>query len=211
MKVLRYLSASVVLATLVVAGGRVAQAADAKTGVVTIDPKESKLYWLGKKVTGQHNGTVDVSGGELKVSGDQLTGGKVTIDATTITVLDLKDPKSNGSLTGHLKSPDFFDVEKHPEATFEVTDVKPIANAKTGEPNVSVEGNLTIKGMSHPLSFPALVTWKGKQLSVTAKDVVVDRTLYDIRYGSGKFFQGLGDKVIHDNFWIDLKLVGTKK
>ena len=176
----------------------------------TVDTKTSQVKWLGKKVTGQHDGTVDLKSGELTVTKGKVVGGKIEIDMSSIKVLDITDPETNGKLVGHLKSDDFFSVEKNPTALFTIASVQPIAGGKPGEPNSTVSGSLSIKGMTHPLSFPATIVVTKGALSATATAVKVDRTLYDIRYGSGKFFQGLGDKVINDEFLLDFALSARK-
>lgn len=172
-----------------------------------VDTAASKVEWVGKKVTGQHNGTVNIKSGELTVEKKTVMGGNIVLDMASIAVLDLKDPDYNGKLTGHLKSNDFFSVEKNPTATFKLTKLAPIAGAKAGEVNTLVTGDLTIKGITQSLSFPAAVTVGKKGVKAVAKDIKVDRTKYGIRYGSGKFFQGLGDKVIYDDFLISFSIV----
>jgi len=174
-----------------------------------VDPKASKVKWLGKKVTGEHDGAIQIKEGTLVATGKFVTGGKFLIDTTSITVEDLKDEEANGNLVGHLKSPDFFSAEKHPTAAFEVTKVEPLTNGKDGATH-TVTGNLTIKDITKPLSFPAKITVTPTTVTADAKNVAVDRTLYEIKYGSGKFFQGLGDKVISDQFWLDIALVAKK-
>lgn len=164
-----------------------------------VNTEKSKVEWVGKKVTGQHNGTVAVKSGEVKVEKGALAGGSFEIDMTSIEVLDLKGG-SKENLTGHLKSDDFFSVEKFPGAEFAITKVD----------GSTVTGNLTIKGITHPLSFPAEIKVAKGKMEAVAKGVSVDRTHYDIRYGSGKFFQGLGDKLIDDTFTLDITLVAGK-
>jgi polyisoprenoid-binding protein YceI len=121
-------------------------------------------------------------------------------------VVDLTDADYNAKLTNHLKSDDFFSVEKNPKAVFKITKAAPIAHAKTGENNYTITGDLTIKGITNSLTFPAKVNISGSQADATAK-FDIDRTKYDVKFRSGKFFENLGDKMIYDNFTIDLKLV----
>lgn len=175
--------------------------------VFKVDTVASKVHWIGKKVTGQHDGNVGVKSGEVLVAGNAVIGGTVEIDMTSISVDDLKDAAANEKLTGHLKSSDFFSVDKFPSASFTSTSITP---SKAGGSDVTVNGDLTIKGATHPISFPATAMVSGGKAEVVAKGVKVDRTLYDIRYGSGKFFQGLGDKVIYDEFLLDIHLVAKK-
>lgn len=198
---------TVMALTLALGQAGAAEKTKASGNKYTIVPTASEVRWLGKKVTGQHNGTIQIKNGELTASKGALTGGTVVIDMPTIKVLDIKDPKSNDSLTGHLKSNDFFGVEEYPISTFTIKEVKP-ASGKDG--NYKISGDLMIKGATHPVSFPAQVTINDKTIKASAKGITIDRTLYNIRYGSGKFFDNLGDKVIDDKFWIDFDVTAAK-
>lgn len=171
-----------------------------------LDTKESIIKWTGKKVTGQHSGRVWLKGGEVLLKGGFLAAGSFEADMKSIKVDDLKDPDTNAKLTGHLNSADFFDTGKHPTATFKTTRVIPRLDAPAGQPTHDVTGDLTIKGITQPVSFPVRVEQKDGRASAKGT-MTVDRTLYDIKYGSGKFFQGLGDKLIYDEFTLDLELV----
>lgn len=181
----------------------------AAKGTYKVDPAVSTVQWLGKKVTGQHSGNVPVKSGEISVQGGNVTGGKVLVDLSNITVTDL-DGEMKGKLEGHLKSDDFFSVEKHPTATFEIKSVKKLDKADANGQTHEVTGTLTIKDTTNPLTFPAKIAVGDNVVTATANGVAVDRTLYDIRYGSGKFFQGLGDKVIYDKFWLDFDITAKK-
>jgi polyisoprenoid-binding protein YceI len=125
---------------------------------------------------------------------------------TTLANTDLTDASYNAKLVGHLKSDDFFGVEKNPTSTFKITKVEPIANAKAGEANYTITGDLTIKGKTHPATFPAVVTVNGNNATAKAT-ATVDRAKYDIRYGSKSFFDNLGDKVINDEFTLAINIV----
>lgn len=173
----------------------------------TIDLATSKVEWIGKKVTGQHNGTVDISSGQLNASNGELEAGKIEIDFNTIKVLDLTDAESNAKLTGHLKSDDFFSAETHPKATFEITNVEKVSDDKGN--NHKIDGNLTIKGITKNISFPANVNVADNTITAKA-DFNIDRTQWDIKYGSGKFFEGLGDKMIDDDFNIKFDITANK-
>lgn len=162
---------------------------------------DSKLEWVGKKVTGQHNGTVDISNGDLFIDNGTLTGGSFDINFATIKVTDLQDPEMNAKLTGHLKSDDFFSAEKYPTGKFVLTSVTPLSNGS--ENNYTLVGNLTIKGITNPVSFPAAVKASGDAVTATA-DFKIDRTLWDVKFRSGKFYENLGDKLIDDQ--IELKI-----
>ena len=170
-----------------------------------INSTSSTLEWEAKKVTGQHHGTIAFGQGTLSVEHKKITGGKVTVDMNTIVNTDLTDAGYNQKLIGHLKSDDFFGVAKFPQSFLEVKNVTP----KYG--NVyHFTADLTIKGISAPEEFDAEVTDASGQITATGT-MVVNRTKYGIKYGSGSFFQGLGDKVIYDDFVLKFKLVAADK
>lgn len=166
---------------------------------LTINTKVSNVDWIGKKVTGQHTGTIGIKEGNLHFHDGHLDGGKVVIDMSSMASTDLEG-KMAQNLLGHLSSPDFFDVQNHNTTTLEITAAKRIDGNK-----FTISGNLTIKGISKPLVFPATIEMKDGKLAAYA-ELKVDRTLYDIKYGSGKFFEGLGDKMIDDEFIIKFKI-----
>lgn len=161
-----------------------------------IDTKESKVYWTGKKVTGEHTGHVSIGNGEVMLENGKVTGANVNMDLNTIVCTDLTDEQWNQKLVGHLKSDDFFSVEKYPVANFEITKIKPQSNGEH-----TVNGNLTIKGQTHEISFPAKVSNSNGMITANGT-AILDRTKWDIQYGSGKFFKGLGDNLIYDEFEI---------
>ncbi|OQA09750.1 MAG: hypothetical protein BWY67_01271 [Bacteroidetes bacterium ADurb.Bin397] len=169
-----------------------------------VDAAKSKVEWYAEKVTGKHNGIVTIKSGEVNNDHGKLSG-TFAIDMTSITVTDLEGGMK-GKLEGHLKSDDFFSVEKNPTATFIMTSVAPLADVKAGAPNFNVTGKLTIKGITNDVTFPAMIRFEGN--TMTAKgDVKIDRTKYDIRYGSKTFFSDIGDKAIYDEFTIKLDIV----
>ncbi len=180
------------------------EVAEASNAAVSYAINGSNIGWLAKKVTGQHNGSINVSNGEINVEDGAITAGNFTIDMKTIKVLDIPaDNEMNGKLTGHLNSPDFFNTDSFPTADFAITKVTALEN--NAEANHIVYGNLTIKGITQEISFPAMVNISDDAL--TAKAVFsIDRTLWDIRYGSGKFFEDLGDKTIYDDFELTVDL-----
>ena len=170
-----------------------------------VDTKASTLTWVGKKITGQHTGAVPISTGELVSDGKLLKEGSFEIDVNALTVTDITDKDGNAKLVGHLKSDDFFGTTKFPKATFVISSVTP----KSGN-DYTVKGKLTIKGKTNEIEFPATIVHDAKKVTATAK-IVVDRTKFDIRYGSKSFFDNLGDKAIYDEFELDLKLVANQQ
>ncbi|HVI45775.1 MAG TPA: YceI family protein [Chitinophaga sp.] len=176
-----------------------------KATTFQVDAKQSKLSWVGKKVTGQHSGTINVADGKLEVENNALKGGTFSLDTRSIAVTDITDADGNAKLVGHLKSEDFFSTEKFPAATFVITSVKAKGNG-----SYDVDGKLTIKGITNPISFPAAVTVAGNNLTAKA-NIKVDRTKYNIKYGSKSFFASIGDKAIYDDFDLEVTLVANAK
>ena len=170
----------------------------------SVDPAASTVTWKGYKVTGAHEGTIAVKSGQLQFSdAGQLQGGTFVIDMGTLAVTDLTGEYAD-QLRGHLVSADFFGVEDYPEARYTITEVTP---GKVGQ--YRVDGQLTIKDKTHAESFDANVYQVDGAYVATAQ-LKVDRSKYDVRYGSGSFFDDLGDKAIYDEFDLDIKLVTGK-
>lgn len=169
-----------------------------------VDTQKSVLNWEGKKVTGQHNGTVQLENGSLTVDGNKLTGGTFEFDMNSIKALDLTDAGYNAKFIGHMKSEDFFNTAKYPTSKFVITKVTP-----KGGNNYEVTGNMTIKNLTNPVTFPATITTSGNTVTAQGK-ATLDRTKYDIKYGSKSFFENIGDKAIYDDFTVEMKLVATK-
>ena len=178
---------------LLVAFGTVSVSAQTKK----IDVAKSKLTWVGKKVTGQHDGTVALQNGTLIFKDAKLTGGMLTVNMKSIAVLDLKSGEGKEKLEGHLKGDDFFAVEKFPTATIMFRKV-----TMKSEGMYSITADLTIKGITKSLLLDMAVN--GSSATSTFK---VDRTKYDIKYGSGSFFDNLGDKAISDDFEISATIM----
>lgn len=159
--------------------------------------EKTELKWTGKKVTGQHQGQIKLQSGNLNLKDGKIVGGNFVIDMNSITDEDLTDAGYNQKLIGHLKSDDFFGVEKFPTATLSITE----ATTFTGN-LANVKANLTIKGITNPIEFTV-----NRNGNIYTSNIAVNRAKYDVRYGSGTFFQNLGDKVIDDIFTLDVKLV----
>lgn len=161
-----------------------------------VNIETSTVNWVGTKITGAHSGTINLSAAEIKMNDGKLAGGSFTIDMNSLAVTDLQGGGAK-KLAGHLMSDDFFGVEAHPTATLVITDV-----AKAGlRSELTVTGDLTIKGETHSVSFPVEVTAD----KATAK-IKIDRTKYGIKYGSGSFFDNLGDKAIDNMFELNVSL-----
>ncbi|MDA3894399.1 MAG: YceI family protein [Salinivirgaceae bacterium] len=163
----------------------------------TVNAEKSTLKWTGKKVGGEHSGTIQIKEGNFEVKKDKIESGSFTISMTTISNSDLEDAGYNAKLVGHLKSDDFFGVEKFPTAVLKITEASVFKDGKA-----KVKADLTIKGKTNPVEFDVMKA--GNSFTST---ITVDRSKYDVKYGSSSFFEGLGDKVIYDEFTLEVKLV----
>ncbi|OQA98401.1 MAG: hypothetical protein BWY22_00882 [Bacteroidetes bacterium ADurb.Bin217] len=165
---------------------------------LTADAAKSKITWTANKVVGGgHTGSISLNSGSLTVVGNIITGGSFVINMKSITCSDISDKATNAQFIGHLHSDDFFSVASHPTATLTITERASFLNNTT-----VIKGNLTIKGITKPVSFTA--TKNGKTYTAI---IPVNRTLYGITYGSGSFFDNLGDNAINDEFTLDVNLV----
>jgi polyisoprenoid-binding protein YceI len=166
-----------------------------------IDTKEAVVAWTASSLHGRNTGYVYISKGELMIEKGQLAGGTVEVDMNTI------EDKNHGSANGlvnHLKSPDFFDVKQFPFSTIAITGVE-----STNNENKTVTGNLTIKGITHPVTFPAIIEVKSGIAKANGK-LVIDRTNWDVRYRSGKFYDILANQTISDSVEFDITIVAKK-
>jgi len=163
--------------------------------ITSINTSESSVHWLGKKLMGQHEGNINLLSGSLIMDNGSLFGGAFVVDMNSITTSDLKGEEAK-KLEVNLKSDEWFGVTKHPHAKLVFTSV-----VNQGNGLYNVIGNLTIKGKTNPTLFEFQVTG----LEAKAK-VIIDRTLYDILHGSNSFFENVKDKVIYNDFEIDVNL-----
>ena len=173
-------------------------------GNYEIDKSKSEVKWSGKKVTGEHYGTIQLKDGTVMVEDGKITGGTFVMDMNTIVNEDIENESMNERLVGHLKSDDFFSVEKHPAAKLVLKEV----DHKGGD-DYAFKGHLTIKEMTHPVTFNAKSSVEDGKLT-SQGTIEVDRTLYDIKFRSGKFFQDLGDKLIYDTFKLNFDVVAME-
>ncbi len=155
-----------------------------------VNVETSKIMWKAYKVTGSHYGSIALKEGTLMFDGDKLTGGEFVVDMTSISNDDQEPGEDKEKLEGHLNSSDFFDTATHATASLKFTEVK-----SSGKNSYEVTGDLTIKGITKAITFDVSVY--GSKATATLK---VDRTNYDVKYGSGSFFENLGDKTIYDEF-----------
>lgn len=173
-----------------------------------VDVAASTFKWHAKKVTGAHSGTVNFGSGTISFLNNLLAKAVIIMDMKTIEVTDLTG-EYHDKLVNHLKGEDFFSVQKYNTAVLTVKSASPIAGAAAGSENYTIVADLTIKGITKEVLFSAMISVNAKQVIVNA-DFDIDRTDFDIRYSSGKFFEGLGDKAIMDKFNIKVRVVANK-
>ncbi len=166
--------------------------------------ENSTISWAASRPGKTHDGTLSLSSGTLVFDGDNLVSGEFKINMNSITVTDIKPGKMNDRLVGHLKSADFFDVDNHQEARFEITGSEAQGNQRM------IKGNLTLKGITQEVNFKAKITVKNDQVLLEADTFQIDRTLWDIKYRSGKFFDNLKNKLIEDAIDISVKVSAKK-
>lgn len=209
-----------IIVALLIAATAVSCKVDSKNKVETSDAKEvkevaaadiavdataSEVNWKGFKPTGEHFGTVTITEGILKTADGNLVGGTFTFDMNSIVVKDMPaDNEYNAKLVGHLKSGDFFEVEKFPTASFEITEV-----AKA-EAKVNISGNLTVKGITKNITIPAAVSTVDGAMVVTSDAFKVDRTEFGIQYKSTKLADVIKEKSIDDLFEMSFVVKATK-
>ena len=160
---------------------------------------ESSLLWKGFKPTGSHNGTVKLTSGAMSVSNGVITAGEFVVDMTS-----LADADGSARLDGHLKSADFFDVEKYPTSKFVVT------SSEMKEGKVQVTGNLTIKDVTKSITIPATITEVEGVITFKSETFELNRADFNVKYGSKSFFDNLKDKFINDNMEMSFEVKGTK-
>lgn len=172
---------------------------------VQMDLSKSSIKWIGKEITTkEHFGALKFSKAQLEFNGDVLTGGEFTVDMTT---LDVQDLSGGGKqrLEGHLRSDDFFSVNKHQTSYLKINEVLPpeLSRIEADNNSFEVSGELTIKGITHPIVF----TIKPVSDQSYVADLTFDRSDYNVRFRSGSFFENLGDKLILDDIKLEVTLV----
>ncbi len=179
-----------------------------KDGVHFLDLEESRILWIGRNLLNRHEGRIALKSGQIRIENGRLTGGGFVIDMTAIECSDLAGDPLHDVLIRHLLDHDFFDAEIHPEAFYQITGSTPVAGAAPGSPNLILHGNLTLKGVTAPLDITACagVTPEGKPAAQAV--LAFDRTLWNVLYGSGKWFHRLGGHLVNDSIELQLRMVG---
>ena len=161
-----------------------------------VNNEKSTIYWLGKKITGEHSGYINIVKGKMLIDNNQIIDGNFVIDMNSMTCTDIEDASMNKKLLEHLKSDDFFSTEKYPNSTLEIISSTIFSNNKS-----KVTGRLTIKGKTEPIVFEVL-----RNNNNYKAELNIDRSKYDVRYGSTSFFDSLGNRAIDDIFTLKIDL-----
>jgi len=173
--------------------------ANAINGTFQIDTINSQVKWTGKKIGGEHMGTLGIQSGNITIEAGQIKSGVLTFNMDAITVTDIEDEEDNGNLVKHLKNDDFFSTEKFPTAVLSISD----PSKTTDEADLQqITSKLTIKGIEQEVTFPGKII-KNEEGFRFHGVVEIDRTLWDIKYKSSTFFPDLGDRVIHDKIPVE--------
>ena len=162
-----------------------------------VNQEKSTIKWEGKKIGTNHHGEIQLKNRYLEVQNNEITDGVFVVDMTTISNIDLENENMNQKLVGHLKSEDFFGVEKYPTSTLQVTESSKFVNGKA-----TITGNITIKGKTEPVSFEVV-----RNNNEFSAKILIDRSKFDVRYGSNSFFDNLGDRAIDNIFTLEVQLV----
>jgi len=173
------------------------------------DTDNSYIEWIGARPASQHNGTVGLREGHLKVSEGEIVGGDFIIDLENIVVLDITDPGRNARLKAHLESDDFFDVPNHPEARFEITDVVAKDNA-AGQPTHQITGNLTMRGFTRSVTFDANIEYNDDHITARSVQFLIDRTEWGVNYQSQTVYADLVDRFILDDIALVINLSASR-
>lgn len=172
---------------------------------LVVDTQASSIHWIGTKPGGSHHGTIGIKDGSLAINGTELASGSFTIDMNAIVDEDLTDQKMNEMLVTHLKSADFFDVEKYPTSTFAITKVEAVSGNDTITHRIS--GNLKMKDVEKNITFDAKITKEGDAYKAVTVPFTINRTQWNVQYGSKSIFADLKDKFIDDNIELQITII----
>jgi polyisoprenoid-binding protein YceI len=175
---------------------------------VSADVAETRIHWTGKKPTAEHNGYIKLLKGELILDNNKVTGGTFVIDMQSIVNVDIKDKNTNDRLIKHLKSSDFFDIGKYPEATYVITNITvlPAATAKSLKATHEIKGNLTMKNITREVSFKASLNIFNGKVIASSLPFTIDRTQWGVNYQSKSIFAGIKDQFIYDEISLAIDL-----
>lgn len=169
-----------------------------------VDSTSSKIVYVGKKVTGEHTGTITLKSGAITLKGDEIASAEFVADMKSLTSTDITDPEYNKKYVVHMTSPDFFNTEKFPESKLVINTSKKTAKG------LEVKGNLTLLGETKPVSFVVTDVKKSDSEFSGKSNLTLNRTQWGLKYGSSSFFKGLGDKAINDEFTLAVEIAAKK-
>jgi rhodanese-related sulfurtransferase len=194
-------------------GGKIERGAviELPSGRSEVDQNASLAEWMGRNLYNRHRGTVRLGPGHIAIRDGRLMGGHLTVDMTSLGCTDIPDPGLSAHLIAHLKSNDFFSVEKYPQAEFEITNADHRAGVRPDEPNYQIKGDFTLRGVTKPIEFGAVLARNGDGAFTAQALMDLDRTLWGANYGSAKFFGRLGQHLVNDEFHLQLKVVTKDK
>ena len=169
-----------------------------------INVDSSTISWIGRKVTGEHSGTLNLSKGWVVMQEGSIIGGKFIFDMTSIKNTDIESPEWKEKLEKHLMAEDFFFTDSFPHAILEIKDHSQIVKYNT-EINNRIIADLNIRGITHEINFPLEIS-QVQSIFYTEGTIDINRTIFNIRYKSGTFFEELGDRMIYDDFTVQFSL-----
>lgn len=178
------------------------------TTLVQLDTVSSQISWVGRKPGGVHSGTLKLQRGYFEFSGQEMVGGRVIFNMSTISDVDLSDSESRVKLEKHLKSADFFNIAQYPTSDFVITKIT--SDTRKGSDNFTIEGNLTIKGITKSIAFPGKIVISDKEIVAQVGPIAINRTDWGVNYGSKSIFDNLKDKFIDDNIELTFSLEAAK-
>ncbi|NEW79043.1 MAG: YceI family protein [Gelidibacter sp.] len=164
-----------------------------------VDVDNSSLNWKGYKPTGSHTGIITLTSGNIVVKSNKLTGGSFVANMSTI-----KDADGSAKLEGHLKSEDFFEIAVFPTSKFEITET----TVKAGK--IQITGNMTIKGITKQITFPATLAVNKDNVTLTSETFQINRADFNVKYKSKTFFNDLKDKFVNDEFDFQVNIIAKK-
>lgn len=177
------------------------------SGTLAIDTAESRVEWTGRNLINKHWGTVQVRGGHLAFENNRLTGGSIQLDMQTLACTDLAGTPLHDVLIAHLADDDFFDVANHPTATLELDTIPVALDGPPGGPNLRVSAVLELRGHKNPVAFEACAGWTADGRAAAQAAFAIDRTRWNVLYGSGKFFQHLAGHLVNDLIDIQVRIL----
>jgi polyisoprenoid-binding protein YceI len=194
-------------------GGKIEQSAapELPSGRFEVDQSASLVEWMGRNLFNRHAGTVQLGPGHILIKEGRLVHGHLTVDMTSLRCSDIADPAMKAHLIAHLESDDFFSVDKYPRAELEIKELTYRSDVRLDQPNYQIKGDFTLRGVTNPIEFAAVVARKSDG-SFTAQALLdLDRTLWGATYGSAKYFARLGQHLVNDEFHLQLKVVTKDK